>query len=203
MDEKPTNSSFSILSLYRADYSASLHVRAMAKLLAVSHVTLLPHCRWLEKSRILVSRRVGRNKEYLLNPNNFLTKYYILVAEQLVAIDYLEKNFLVKRLAEDLAGLNLTGALILFGSYAKDYATDVSDIDIFYLGHLSDERKEEIRRFGTVYGKEIHLAASTVRNFNEGLRSGDALVKEIMKNHVALQNPDPFLSILWRYYCER
>jgi predicted transcriptional regulator len=76
MEEKITNCSFAILSLYRTDYTTTLHARAMAKKLSVSHVTLLPHLRRLEKTKILLSRKVGKNKEYLLNPNNSLTKHY-------------------------------------------------------------------------------------------------------------------------------
>ena len=93
MVEKLTNVMFEILSLYRTDYSATLHIRAMAKLIGTSHVALLPYLKRLEELKILNFERSGRNKQYTLNKDNVLTKYYLLVTEELVAIDYLENNF--------------------------------------------------------------------------------------------------------------
>ncbi|MFH1440114.1 MAG: hypothetical protein ABIG89_06095 [Candidatus Woesearchaeota archaeon] len=36
----------------------------MAKLTKKSHVTLLPHLKALEKDKILISKTVGKNKEF-------------------------------------------------------------------------------------------------------------------------------------------
>jgi predicted MarR family transcription regulator len=83
----------------------------MAKKLSVSHVTLLPHLRRLEKAKILLSRKVGKNKEYLLNPGNSPTKHYLEITEELATIDYLNKNFLIKRISDQLSTLNLLGSL--------------------------------------------------------------------------------------------
>jgi hypothetical protein len=203
MEEKITNQSFTILSLYRTNYATALHVRAMAKKLGVSHVTLLPHLRQLEKTKILLSRKVGKNKEYLLNPNNSLTKRYLEIAEQLATIDYLNKNFLIKKISDQLSSLNLTGPLVLFGSYAKDYSTEASDIDMFYLGRLEQDHQSKIKKCGKTYGKEINIKTSNIGNFHNGLRTGDTLIREIVENHIILQNPGPFVNMVWRYYTER
>jgi len=203
MEEKMTNYSFTILSLYRTDYTTSVHTRAMAKKLSVSHVTLLPHLRRLEKAEILLSRRVGKNKEYLLNPNNSLTKRYLEITEELVAIDYLDKSFLIKRISDQLSTMNLIGSLLLFGSYTKDYSTEASDIDIFHLGRLEQDEQSQIKKFGKTYGKEINIKTSSIENFHSGLRTGDTLIREIVENHIILQNPSPFVNLIWRNYSER
>ena len=203
MEEKITNCSFAILSLYRTNYMTTLHVRAMAKKLSVSHVTLLPHLRQLEKAKIILSRKVGKNKEYLLNPNNSMTKQYIEIAEKLVTINYLTMNFQMRKISDQLSNLDLTGSLVLFGSYTKDYSTEESDIDLFHLGRLEQDQQSEIKKRGKIYGKEINLKNSTIENFLNGLRTGDTLIKEIVENHIILQNPDPFVNLLWRHYNER
>jgi predicted nucleotidyltransferase len=172
----------------------------MAKLLETSHVTLLPHLRKLEKNKILISRRVGKNKEYSLNPDNIITKDLLIIAEKLEAIRYLQKNFLLKKIAEQLLTLNLAGTIIVFGSYAKNYATEASDIDIFHLGKLKETQMQEIRKLGKIYGKEINIKTTTVENFIDGLKTGDTLTKEIVKNHVIIQNPDLFINLCWRHY---
>jgi predicted nucleotidyltransferase len=200
MVEKITNYDFAILSLYRNNYNSSYHARAMAKLLKTSHVTLLPHLKRLEKNKILITRKVGKNKEYLLNADNIITKDYLTIAEKLEAINYLQKNFLIKKISEQLLTLNLPGAIILFGSYAKNYATQASDIDILYLGELTDTQKLEIKKIGRTYGKEINVKTATAENFSDGLKSGDALIKEIVQNHIGIQNPEQFINLSWRHY---
>lgn len=203
MVEKITNYLFEILSLCRTDYTITLHARAMAKKLNVSHVTLLPYLRQLEKEKIFLTKKVGKNKEYSLNPNNSLTKHYLTITEELATIDYLNKNFLAKKISEALSNLNIIGPLILFGSYAKNYATEASDIDLFYLGKLEEEQLLEIKKQGKIYGKEINVKTFSIENFNDDLRTGDILIREIVKNHIILQNPGSFVSLLWRHYTER
>lgn len=203
MVEKVTNHLFEILSLYRTEYMKTLHARAIAKKLDVSHVTLLPYLRQLEKNKILLSQKIGRNKEYLLNPNNSLTKHYLAITEELATIDYLDKNFVIKKILEALSSLSLIGTLIIFGSYAKNYAIEASDIDLFYLGKLEPSQLSEIKKQGKIYGREINIKTSSIENFNEALRTGDILIREIIENHFILQNPGPFINLLWRHYVER
>ena len=202
MEEKVTNS-FRILASYRTDYSASIHVRAMAKLISTSHVTLLPHLKRLEQLKILYSEKTGKNKQYRLNKDNILTKHYLTITEELTTINYLEKNFLMKKFVEHLASTDTASPLILFGSYTKDYATEESDIDLFCIGKTSQNQINHIKKFESTFGKEINIKTATTENFNAGLRTGDTLIKEIVKNHIILQNADSFVTMLWRYYTER
>lgn len=200
MEEKIT--SYLILSLYRGDYAASLHVRAMARLLNSSHATILPHLKRLEELRILHSEKVGKNKQYLLNRDNILTKYCLIAAEELVTIHYLEKNFLVKKFAEHLTGIDTADPLVLFGSYTRDYAIEESDIDLLCIGEISENQENRIRKFEATFGKKINIKTATTESFSVGLRTGDILIKEIIKNHVILRNFDSFVTLLWRYYAE-
>lgn len=200
MEEKITSYEIAILSLYRNDFAKTLHVRAMAKLLGTTHVTLLPHLKRLETSKILTSRKVWRNKEYRINFNNFVTKEYLIVTEKLKTIFYLEKNFLSKKISEQLLNLNIPGSFVLFGSYAKNYATEASDIDLFHLGKLSESQIEEVKKIGKIYGKEINVKISSIENFEDGLRTGDTLIKEVIGGHIILQNPDSFVNAIWRYH---
>jgi predicted nucleotidyltransferase len=203
MVEKLTNNIFEILSLYRADYTTSMHIRAMAKLLRTSHVALLPYLKHLEELKILNSEKAGRNKQYTLNADNILTKYYFTTTEELATIRYLEKNFLMKKLAEHLYNIDISTPLILFGSLVKGYATEESDIDLFSIGKLTENQQNHINKFETTFGKKINIKTATTENFNTGLRTGDILVKEIVANHIVICNPDSFVMMLWRQYIER
>jgi predicted nucleotidyltransferase len=198
MVKKITKHIFEILCLYRTNYTTSLHVRAIAKNLKTNHVTLLPYLKNLEKTKILNSKKVGKNKEYTLNPDNILTKYLLTVSEKLETIKYLQKNFLIKKISQHLTNINLLGSVVLFGSYAKKIATETSDIDLFHLGKLSENQKTEIKKIGKIYGKEISIKTSSLENFDKVLKTGDTLTKEIIKNHIILHNPDLFVNLLWR-----
>jgi len=194
---------FKTLSLFRTDYATSLHVRAMANLLNVSHMTLLPHLNRLEDLKILQSAKIGKNKHYRLNQGNILTKYYLTTTEELLTIEYLEKNQFIRKLAENLNSLDTSNPLILFGSYADNSATDESDIDLFSIGTLTKDQTNHIKKFEATFGKKINIKTATTDNFNNALRTGDILIKEIVRNHIILRNADPFVTMLWRYHVER
>jgi predicted nucleotidyltransferase len=202
MEEKPAIL-FKVLSLYRSNYEVSLHARAIGKLLNTSHMTLLPHLKRLEELKILNSTTVGRNKQYTLNKQNSLTRHYLTITEQLVTLKFLEDSFLTRKFAEHLNSIDIVNPLILFGSYAKGYANEESDIDLFYIGKVLESQLSHIKKFEAVYGKQINVKTVSTENFNDGLRTGDILIKEVIKDHIVLCNPDPFVTMLWRNHIER
>jgi hypothetical protein len=57
-----------------------------------------------------------------------------------------------------------------------------------------------MKKIGRTYGKEINVKTATVNNLFDGLRSGDTLIKEIVQNHIGIQNPEQFVNISWRHY---
>ena len=202
MVDKATNNKFRILSLYRLNYLAQYHTREMARLTKKSHVTLLPHLKVLEKDKILRAKTMGKNKVYTLNLDNILTKSYIFISELLESILFQEQVFLIKKITTEISKLNLSGSLILFGSYAKKTFKEDSDIDFFYLGELKEAEIIKAKAIGKVYGKMINIKITSIKNFESGLRKKDALIMEILKYHVILHNPDIFINALWRYYHE-
>ena len=203
MVEKLTSTAFEILSLYRTDYTATLHVRAIAKTIGTSHVALLPHLKRLEELKTLNAQTSGRNKQFTLNKDNILTKYYLIAAEEYVTIQYLQKTFLIKKLAEHLNNIDISSPLLLFGSYVKGYANEKSDIDLFAIGKLTENQQNTFGKFEATFGKKINIKTATAENFNAGLRNGDILIREVVANHIVIRNADPFVTLLWRQYVER
>jgi len=203
MVKKTTNIKTEIIDLFRSDYLIQFHVRKIAKLIKKNHVTLLPHLKTLEKDKILIAKTIGKNKMYSLNFENIITKNYLAISETVETTRFLEGVFLIKKITKEIFNLNLSGTIILFGSYAKETFKDDSDIDVFYLGQISDKEVGEIKKIGKIYGKTINVKKSTLNNFEIGLRKKDHLILEIIKNHIVLQNPEQFINALWRFYDER
>lgn len=202
MVDKITDSKLKIIGLYKSNYAVQYHVREMGKLLQKSHVTLLPHLKALEKDKVLVPKTIGKNKSYVLNLDNLITKSYILLAEAFYFINYLDNLFLIKKITTELFSLNLPGTFILFGSYARAAFSEESDIDLFYLGEIKEDQANKIKAIGRTYGKTINVKKATLKNFEMGLRKKDHLIVEVVKNHIILQNSEQFISALWNYYHE-
>ena len=72
----------------------------------------------LETINVLSSTIKGKNKEYVLNLNNVITKYYLIMAETFATIVYLHKNFIIKKILVEIEN-KIDGPLILFGSFAN------------------------------------------------------------------------------------
>jgi predicted nucleotidyltransferase len=202
MVDKITNIKLRIINLYTSNYLASHHIRGMAKLIKKSHVTLLPHLKALKQDKILLPQTIGKNKTYSLNINNILTKEYMLLSEIVESIKFLEQTFIIKKISTDILSLNISGTLILFGSYAKQRFKEKSDIDLFYVGNIKPDQINRIKGFGKIYGKTINVKTASLKNFERGIRKKDPLILEIVKNHLILQNPGRFINALWRYYGE-
>ena len=202
MVDKTTDNKLKILSLYKSNYLIQYYIREMAKLIKKSHVTLLPHLSALEKEKVLIAKMTGKNKVYTLNLDNILTKKYIIISELVESILFQEQVFLIKKITTEISKLNLLGSLILFGSYAKKTFKEDSDIDLFYLGELKETEITKIKAIGRTYGKTINFKTAIPQTFENGLIKKDALIVEILKYHVILQNTDTFINALWRYYHE-
>jgi len=202
MVDKTTDNKLCILSIYKPNYLTQYHIRQMANLMKKSHVTLLPHLKALEKDAILTQKTIGKNKAYSLNLDNINAKIALLVAEAAESMAYLNKVFIIKSITAEIAKLNLSGTVILFGSYAKQTFKEESDIDLFYFGDIMDEEWKKISNFGKIYGKNINIKKASKIAFENGLRAKDPLIEEVVKSHILLHNMESFVNSLWRYYNE-
>lgn len=198
-----------IISLYLTDYKRKLHVREIARLLkATQHRTTAVTLQKLEKKKIMISEKIGKNKIYSLNIQNINTKEYIICAESVQKMKLLEKHFFLKKLLTDLFPFfeaNVTIVpIILFGSYAKGKETKESDIDIIlFKGHNEKMLAAKIKEFAKQYHKVIQIQQTTREQFEAGMREKDPLVVEIVNHHIILNSSQFFIGMLWRYAHER
>ena len=187
-----------ILRLFADDYRGSHHLRAIARRVNVDVKAVQLQLRRLEESNVVSSVLVGRNKEYHLNLSNLITRYYMILAETSSSIDYLHRNFAIKRVLDEI-GDRTEGILILFGSFAKEQVTRDSDVDIFLVSNTQLDR-EAIRRAGDLIDREINIDAATERDFKGGLEEHDPLIVEVVSNHIILKGVDGFCDIMWRFH---
>ena len=187
-----------ILSLYRADYNRSLHLREISRQTKVDVKAVQLQLKRLEKINVVSSVLKGRNKEYSLNLGNSITKYYMIMAETFASIIYLRKNFLIKKTVSEIGNL-VEGTMVLFGSFARGQATKESDMDIFV---ISDKKipMSTVREAGRLIGRTISIKSTSREHFMKGVEEKDPLISEVVSNHIILKGVDDYCDIIWRYY---
>ncbi len=187
-----------ILSLYRADYAKSLHLREIARETKIDVNPISRQLKRLEENRLLNSKEKGRNREYSLDLTNTTTLYYMTMAEAYVTIAYLGENFPIKRLM-DSTSQHINVIILLFGSYATGTKRRESDIDLFLISG-SVSRGKKLRSEGRLLNREVNVKTSDPDSFLQGLRRRDPLIMEILSDHIILKGIDPFCNLLWSHY---
>ncbi|PIN93991.1 hypothetical protein COU54_00760 [Candidatus Pacearchaeota archaeon CG10_big_fil_rev_8_21_14_0_10_31_24] len=200
MVESINNMKINIISLYKCDYLSQFHIRQMAKLIGKSHVSLLPYLKELEKSKVLISKEVGKSKVFSLNLGNNQVREFLSVAEKKKSLELLDKEIFIKKIYDEFVKLDLTGSLVLFGSYASKTHTEESDVDLLYLGDLKERDSKKIKEIGKIYKKEIHFISMNFKQFREQLSKQGAFAKEVIGNHIVLYNQDLFVNEMLRYH---
>ena len=190
-----------LLGLFRSDYEASFHLREMARAIEVDAKAVRVQLNRLEKASVLTSTVKGRNKENSLNLGNYLALYHLVLAETFATVDYLSRNFEVKKLVSETAD-SLGNSAVLFGSFAKRDMTPESDIDILIIG----EKKPELsafREIGSLLGRKVSVKSTSEEQFSNGLMSKDPLIWEVVTNHIILKGIDNICNLLWRYFARQ
>jgi len=190
-----------ILGLYASDYKKSSHLREIARETKVDVKAVQLQLKRLGKRNILSSIMKGRNKEYYLNLSNSTSKYYMILAETFASLSYLGKNFLIKKVIDEI-GNHIEGTIILFGSFAKGQTNERSDIDLFVVTQKKIDRSI-FTKAGNLIDRETSVKSSTKRQFLKGLENGDPLVREVVSNHIVLKGIDEFCDTMWRYYARK
>lgn len=187
-----------ILSHYLDDYKKSLHLREISRETKIDVKATQLQLKKLEKINVLSSTIRGKNKEYVLNLNNVITKYYLIMAEIFAAVIYLQKNFLIKKVMLEIEN-KIDDPLILFGSFAKGGYTKESDIDLFIISEKKIQRNMVLKTASLV-GRDINIKSANESKFLGGLKNKDPLISEVISNHIILKGADKFCDIMWRYY---
>lgn len=192
LDEK----SLKVLNLFRGDYTRSLHIREMARIIGLSHRTVLLHLQKLEQTAILTKKTIGRAVHYSLNKDNILTKIAMEMTENYATICLLKEQFIIKNILTEIEEKNaVQGCIALFGSWTKGYADETSDIDLLIIGKLLN--KKIITDIQIRTGKRLNIKEISFKDFKNAVSKKDSLIKEIVASHVILKQAGIFVDEIW------
>ncbi|HNR44857.1 MAG TPA: nucleotidyltransferase domain-containing protein [Methanofastidiosum sp.] len=159
----------------------------MNRLLNISPRTAQLILNSLESKGILESIFRGKIKSYFLRKNS-TSKNYLILAESYKTTLFMDKNPLVGEIIEKILPL-ISGIGLIFGSYAKGTQNKESDLDIFVIGYIENNK---IREISKTYQIEINLVVYPLEKYKSVINK-DILVKEVLENHIAIKNIDGFV----------
>ncbi len=176
-----------ILGEFASDYHRRIYGREAAKKLKLNQKTVSNILKKLEKENIVKFSFEGRNKYYFLNEFNSYIKEIIKAIEISRKVKFLSEHSKIEGLFERLEQ-RTKGILVIFGSYAKNSATEKSDLDIFILGSILDVKELE-----ELYKVKINVVQLKRAKFDKN----DHLIKEVIKNHIILKGVEEFVELVW------
>ena len=158
------------------------HIRHIASILNLIPSTVMRILKNLQKEGIMDYNKEGKNNKYFLKKTPE-TQIYLYMAEYYKLLKSL-KNVLIRGVIKELIRYTNGGLIVIYGSYAKGNATNKSDIDI-YVETKDQKLKQNLQKIS----EKINIDIGKIDN-------NSALGKEIIKNHVIIQNPERFYQMI-------
>ncbi|MBI2101362.1 nucleotidyltransferase domain-containing protein [Candidatus Woesearchaeota archaeon] len=185
------NTELLIIEPFVLNYRARLTGSAIAKTKKLNQKTVSNYLKSLESQNFLKSAEEGRNRLYFLNLNDEqLIVNFISAVENARTINFYQKHILIKEIAAKILP-HTRGISLIFGSYAKGNEKEGSDLDIFIAGSADEG---QIDKIANVYHLEISIKKYTMLEFKKALKENDPLIKEVINNHILMQNAQEFVG---------
>ncbi len=191
-----SKSTWKILSKFLEYPWKKFYIRELIKISSISPNTAIRVVRHLEKSKILVSNKLGNIVEYKLNKNEEVVKKLLMLYHEKFLIEIPEKfKFYIKKIRENVDKKNIL-SLVLFGSVAKNKATDSSDIDIMVIY----EKKPSSKVINSVfekYSKEVQIVYFSRKEFDKKYNYGNELIINILKTGKIIYDRDFYYTYIF------
>ena len=155
------------------------HIREIAKILEINHMTVLRKIKELSKENIVDYNKEGKNKVYFLK-KTIESKIYAYTFENYNLLIIIKKYPFLRSIIEKIQRNPKVNLTILFGSYAKGNPKKESDVDI-YIENKNPRLKKEIENIDTRLSVKIG-------EYNKS----NLLIKEIEKNHVIIKGVEQY-----------
>jgi len=144
----------------------------------------------LGKEELIKIDRIGK-ANYCSLTNKFNEKIFVAEYQRRKELFKKNKDFqiITKRFSEQPKQL----ILLLFGSYAKNKATEQSDMDILAIS----ENEKELRQISELIPKNIHLTIIKTEEFLEMTKLKKlTVVSEAIKNNIILLGIEDYYRLL-------
>lgn len=181
-----------VLTPFTKDINNTVHGRALVKRLDLSQRTIQTRLNKFEDEGVLKSEMIGRTKEFRLNKENILTKLLLISVEINKFYNLISSSFELREIIKDI--LNITGNyVIIYGSFARGYWDEKSDLDILIIG----KSNENLKKLNEKYSRETHFMFMKEEEFKGGIKEDEPYVKGIIENHIICRGFEEITD--WRF----
>jgi len=197
-----------IIRQYLPELNKTYTIRQLSMRTNFSYDSTYRHIQYLFNTGILARTRVGKSVVCGLNMRSPDARKLVEKISLRIADDFLLKNRGLKKLLNEIIERvertipDQIFSIILYGSHAKETATEKSDIDILFL--VSDlSSKDTINKICTEvsyrYGREIAPLVSNVTEFSKMLASETHTVgHEILIDGLVLYGSEKYYTTVFR-----
>lgn len=154
----------------------------------------------LADEKVIKITKAGKSHLCSLDLNSEKTFALLPLAEIEKKEHFLKENKKLKLILEDFTNMlkekNCIITIVLFGSYAKNLATEKSDIDIFLIVKKKFPLEPITKEIYAKYGVEINIVALTEEEFKA--QKSKEIIGEIIKNHYVLYGTEYFVKRMFK-----
>lgn len=186
------NNEFKIINFLGKNHDKRFTMHNLSNKTKIPYATLY---RTIKKSYFLLDiEEIGKSKLVSLKKQDSLISF-LTVSSELEKNIYLKNQPLMRRIAKKIE--KEKAIVILFGSYASNNYNKNSDIDILIISRRL-KKKISFLEEEFLFKKKINEIFLTKSEFIRAHRqSSENLVKQVIKNHVLLTNPEEFWRLVF------
>lgn len=163
-----------LLSYFFANSQASLYVREASAILNEDAGNLSKELARLEKAGIFVSNIRGRQKYFSLNKNYLLFKELKSVVSKTIGVE--------TSLREIINADSGIKTAFIYGSFAQNKETSLSDIDLLLIGKPDEaELMKKIDDLENSSGREINFTVYSEKDFANSIKSKSSFILNLIK----------------------
>lgn len=162
-----------ILKQFLSHIDEKYYVRQLAAILGLSVGTLHRELVKLEKSGILTSQNIGNLRFFQVNKNNPLFKELKQIIFKTEGVQ--------GRAAGELKKVSGIKTAFIYGSFAKEKENASSDIDLFLIGDIVEDKLiPRISFLEGEFSREINYTIYTPEEFHKQKQRGNSFVLEVI-----------------------
>lgn len=156
------------------------HVRELARELGRSATIVGQELDRLERTGILKSERIGRARRYRVDDQSPIASEVRSLVQKTIGVE--------ARIRDAIADLPGIEEAFLYGSYARGDERATSDLDLFVIGPVDQERlSERLAEVERELGRDVNVASYGRGEFERLRMNGDLFIERVFEgSRVAL-----------------
>jgi predicted nucleotidyltransferase len=164
-----------LFQLYFSNPDNEYYLRQLERILNIPVSMIRKELLRLEKDGVFISAKKGNLVYYSLNKSYALFDELKSIVFKTVGV----KGLLKKR----LNAINGAEVAFIYGSFAKNEENANSDIDLFIIGKIDEDRlAREMNSLEKILKREINYSLYTRKDFREKKKENDAFILELLEN---------------------